>query len=362
MKIKLALILTLSLSLMSILGAQSGINSNGNVYVHSGSGMGVHGDLYFNNNGAGTHPGIIVTNRDSNNPGAVAFSNTASWKHAADDRHVDGFVSIYSNHAFTFPIGNLGYFKPVSISGGGYGTMAAYYHDNPLKLPYINSEVKTRTATSEENVNETVKVSETEYWDVRGDRPTKLTLYWDTNSDIGQLANEELSGLTIVGWKGSTWEIISSSVDEYMIDITNYAASRSQGTSDIYSGSITTEEIIPNDYDVFTFAVISSTANEGNIEFGSELNDNERIEMTVFPNPTSDLSLLNVDYDISDVQSDAYLVVYNAIGEIIFRQQLLETKSILQLPSHSESTSGMYHIGIATDKGSKIFKPVVITN
>jgi len=146
-----------------------------------------------------------------------------------------------------------------------------------------------------------------------------------------------------------------------MIDITDHAANRSLGSSDIYSGSITTEEIVPNDYDVFTFAVISSTANEGNIEFGSELNDNERIEMTVFPNPTSDLSLLNVDYDISDVQSDAFLVVYNPIGEIILQQRLLDAKSILQLPSHSESTSGMYHIGIATDKGSKVFKPVVIT-
>lgn len=360
MKFKIALIITLCLSIMSYMGAQSGIGTSGNAYIHSSSEIGLHGDLIFNNNGAGTYPGIIITNRNSDNPGAVAFGKAASWKNAGDDQHVDGFVRVYSNQAFTFPVGNLGYFKPVSISGG-YGTMAAYYFDNPLKLPYINSEVKTRASSSQISTEESVKVSEVEYWDVRGDQPTELTLYWDTNSDIGQLTKENLTALTIVGWKGSSWEIISSSVDDYMIDVTNSAAISSNGTSDIYGGSITTETIIPDDYDVFTFAVVSTTANEGDIEFGSELSDNERIELTVFPNPTTDLSLLNIDYDISDVKSDAYLVIYDALGENIFKQQLTQAKAIFQLPSNTEGSSGMYHIGIATEKGSKVFKPVVIT-
>jgi len=355
---KIALIVTLSLSIMSYLGAQSGVSSFGNAYIPANSEVGLHGNLIFNNNGAGTYPGIIITNRNSVNPGALVFAKTASWDNAADHQHIDGYAKVYHDDAFTFPIGNLGYFKPVSISGG-FGTMAAYTFDNPYKLPFISGSLTSRASESDDTNEETLNVSEVEYWDIQGKNPTAITLYWDTNSEIGQLANDDLTALTIVGWKGSSWEIISSSVDNNVLDISQSSVSKNGSESSIYNGSITSDAIIPNDYDVFTFAAISSVGNDGNVEFGSELND-ENIELTVFPNPTTNLSEVNIDYDIRDISSDAYLVVYNALGENIYKRLLVQDKAIMQLP-YAENASGLYHIGIATENGSKMFKPVVIS-
>ncbi len=358
MKFKLVLITIFSLTTMGYLSAQSGINLTGNGYVHSNSEVGVHGNLIFNNNGAGTYPGIIITNRDSQNPGAIAFGERGSWENANDSQHVDGFVSVYNNSAFTFPIGNLGYYKPVSISGG-FGTKASYTFDNPFKLASIGNAVTSRAA---ENHSETsVTVSEVEYWDIRGDKETAITLYWDTNSDIELLTNNDLSNLTVVGWNGSSWETLSSSVDQNVLNISQSLSASTGGESNMYSGSITTESIVPNNYEVFTFAAISGDENNGNVKFGSELSNNERIELTLFPNPVNNIADVNIDYNVSEVISDSYLEVFNEVGEVIYRKQLLEDKGFLQLPLNV-ATSGMYHIGISTESGSKVFKPVVITN
>lgn len=357
MKFKLVLVTIFSLAIMTCLSAQSGINCNGNVYVPSNSQIGMHGNLYFNNNGAGTHPGIIVTNRDSQNPGAVAFGERGSWENANDSQHIDGYASVYHNNGFTFPIGNLGYYKPVSISGA-YGTMASYTHDNPFKLPTVGNAVTSRAAGSQSESS--VTVSEVEYWDIRGEQATEITLYWDTNSDIELLTND-LSTLTIVGWNGSSWEIISSSVDENVLNISKSVSSRSNNLSDTYSGSITSTAIVPNNYEVFTFAVIAGAENNSEVKFGSEFTQDERIDLTLFPNPVNDLSEVNIDYKVTDVVSDVYLEVFNELGEVLYRKQLLEDNAMFKLPLN-ESTSGMYHIGISTKNGSKVFKPIVITN
>lgn len=358
MKFKLVLVTIFSLTIMSYLSAQSGVNSFGNAYIHSNSEVGMHSNLIFNNNGAGTNPGIIITNRDSQNPGAIAFGERGSWENANDSQHVDGYVRVYNNSAFTFPIGNLGFYKPVSISGG-FGTMAAYTFDNPFKLPTIGNAVSSRAAGSQSETS--VTVSEVEYWDIRGDQETEITLYWDTNSEIDQLTNSDLSSLTIVGWNGSSWDIISSSVDENVLNITKSASSKTNNLSDSYNGSITSRAIVPNDYEVFTFAVLAGGENNGDVEFGSELTQNEQIELTLFPNPTYDLSEVNIDYKLTDVVSDVYLEVFNKVGEVLYRTQLKDDKAIFKLP-FNESTSGMYHIGISTKNGSKVFKPVVIIN
>lgn len=357
---KIIVLTVLLTSTMSMLFAQSGINSLGNIYIHVNSEMGIHGNLFFNNNGAGTYPGIIVTNRNSLQPGALSFGERGSWENADDSRHVDGYVKVYHDEAFTFPLGNLGYYKPVSISGG-YGTMAAYYYDNPLKLPNVADAISVRASSSQSDDEGYLNISDLEYWDIKGDSKTEITFYWDVNSNIGQLTNDDLSKLTLVGWTGNSWEVISSSVDENVINTENSACLKAGIQSDLYYGSITSEEIIPNGYEVFAFAAISDSAKEGDVEFGSETIGDERIELTLFPNPTVDISELNIDFDITDVKSDAYIEVYNEMGESLYRQFMIEKKGIINLP-FIEGTSGIYHIGITTEKGTRVFKPVVVTN
>jgi len=336
------------------------MTSYGNMYIHHGAEIFVHGKLIFNaNNGAGTHPGIITTSRHSQSPGVVSLMGS-EWENAAEDRFVDGYVKVYNDNPFTFPIGNLGNFQPISISGAS-GTTAAYIYDDARKLPFIDSSVSLRS--SEATTSDTnVRASDVEYWDLRGEKATKVTLHWDVNSTIEHLTNGDLSNLTVVGWNGSSWEVISSSVDQNVFYATESPASFS-GESSTYSfGSITTDgDIVPDDYDVITFGVLSSEdLKDGETEFGSELVNNETIELTLFPNPTTDLSNINIDYDLSQTQSDATLVIFDSRGETVYTKQLLEKEAVINL-SYQGNTSGVYHIGIYTENGSKVFKPVVIT-
>ncbi len=354
------IILILAISCSSVyMSLAQGVFTTGNVYVHNHSEVGIHGELIFSSNGVGTYSGIIVTNRNSQNPGAVAFGKQANWSYANDAQHVDGFVSVYSNNSFTFPIGNLGYYKPISISGGGFGTAAAYYYDNPLKLASVSNLGTLRASSSEEET--TLSVSDSEYWDIRGENATEVTFYWDFNSDIEKLTNGNLSNLTVVGWNGYSWEVISSSVDDFMIDINDSSGSKSTTLkSDNQIGSITTESLVPNDYEVFALAGLNSSGLQNEVVFGSERFLEEKIEMTVFPNPTNNLSDLNIDYDISQIKSNATLHVFDELGEILFSQQLFDKNGIINLP-YNQNTSGVYHVGIVTENGSKVFKPVVVT-
>ena len=356
-KLSVFVILLFLLAAVGVSAQQA--TSYGNTYIQNGAEVGLHSKLVFYNNGAGANPGVIMTNRGSVNPGVVAFGNDASWENAADDRHIDGYVKVYSDKSFTFPIGNLGKFQPITISGAA-GTTAAYFFDNVAKLPFIDNTISSRAvATSETNV----RVSEEEYWDVRGDNPTKLTLHWDHDSTIELLSNGDLQNLTIVGWNGSAWEVLSSSVDYNLVEVTQSTGEFTGRESSFAIGSITTnDEIVPNDYSVITFGALSNEdAEDSETEFGSELATDETIELTLFPTPTTNLGDINIDYDITKTTSDATLVVLNSQGEMIYNLKLTsKSREIINL-SHQESTSGMYHIGIYTENGSKVFKPVVVT-
>lgn len=351
--------LTILLFVLTAVGVSAqNIGSFGNAYLHSGAEVGMHGQLIFNNNGAGTHPGLIVTSRNSLNPGVFAFGNNGTWIKADDDKHVDGFVKVYSDKSFTFPIGNLGKYQPITISGAA-GTSAAYFYDNVAKLPFIDDAVSFRAS----EVSETnVRISEEEYWDVRGDNPTKLTLHWDHDSAIELLSDGNLENLTVVGWNGNAWEVLSSSVDLNLVEVTKSSGDFTGETSSFAIGSITTNDaIVPNDYSVITFgALTNEDAESSQTEFGSELASDETIEFTLFPNPTTNLADVNIDYDISQTNSEATLVVLNSQGEMIYNRALTSKSDIINL-SHQETTSGMYHIGIYTENGSKVFKPLVVT-
>ena len=183
-----------------------------------------------------------------------------------------------------------------------------------------------------------------------------MTLHWDLHSTIEQLSQGDLDNLTIVGWNGSSWEAISSSVDDFTSEDVF-----SGEESSLSFGSITTDEaIVPDDYDVITFGALGGESRNSSTRFGSELNGSEKIEFTLFPNPTFDLADVKLDYDMTDVTSEATLVILNANGETLYKRTLLEDKDIVQL-SYTQATSGLYHIGIITENGSRVFKPAIVS-
>jgi hypothetical protein len=233
--------------------------SFGNTFIHENGESVVFGEHNFDEGSYGVLPGIVGTQRRGF-IGYFGFSSfSLGWKGANSSKHVDGYVKTYSSDPFTFPIGDNGVYRPIAITGASE-TSAAYFAADPditqttdlFGVSMVGYPEGGPFPRSEKNrlVN---LISSKEYWDVDGDRPTKITLTWDVNSDIGNLTNYDIQRLTIVGWNGDQWVEIPSTVDVLYLSNERSTPTFFGGISNLITGSITTdEEIIPNDYVVIT--------------------------------------------------------------------------------------------------------------
>ena len=157
--------------------------------------------------------------------------------------------------AFTFPIGDNNKYRPAAISTA---TLA-----NPADAAYFGVGGTTAITSKLRGGNEPVlplsgpfnttllgpgvgSVDDVEYWDINGATAAKITLTWDTASAI-----TSLTSLSILGWNGTQWVAIGSTVD-----LTSILG----GSSTLTSGSITTNAaIIPNTYEVYTLGKLFNT-------------------------------------------------------------------------------------------------------
>ncbi len=346
-KISIILFLAFCLSTTSIL-AQLASGSLGNIYIKSNTSIGLLSDHNFGYtmNGQG---GIINTNRNSS-PGVLVFARNATWTNAGDMQHVDGYVKIQNDDPFVFPIGDLGFYKPLAISGAS-GTTAAYYLDNPNRLnnPAANSTDLDYT------------ISDVEYWHIKGTKATHVTLYFDSNSDIESLVGEDLSDLKIFGWNGQNWEMIPSNLESNVINTGTSGFDMTANEVSLAGGNITTSApIIPDDYQYLTFGIEKRNGELAELEYTPEYINDEVIEFTLFPNPTFDLGEMKIDYNLKNLKSDAFLFVYDASGSVVLKHKLERNKDLLAIPV-TENTSGLYHVGIITESGSKDFHRVLVT-
>lgn len=248
-----------SLVLLPLLGlslcasAQQG--SSGNTTIFSGAQMTFFGDHSFSSGGGGTQPGIIGTVRTAPY-GILNFSTAAnSYTGAGDAAHVDGYVRKLGTTSFIFPVGDNGQYGPFAASGDG--TTGAYFNVDPSSavtsslgggnygvLP-AGGPFSSGSMTGGVNA-----VSTAEYWDIDGSNATPLTLTWDAGSNVSTLTGGLLASLTIVGWNGSAWEPVGSTVD-----VTSVLG----GASTLTAGSITTSApVTPNTYTVYTLGAITN--------------------------------------------------------------------------------------------------------
>ena len=196
-KKKIIYSLLLSIICVSFGWSQSG--SFGNTHIGSGGEMSII-DVQHNflNGGSGVQPGIVSTERIVPR-GYLSFVGTASHTGASTTAHVDGYVRTYETSAFTFPIGHNGIYRPASVSTSSSAapTDAAYYRTNPTTDGYSSTSVALGVTG----------VSTVEYYDINGTTPAQITLTWDNVSGI-----TSVSAVKIVGWNGSQWVDISSTV------------------------------------------------------------------------------------------------------------------------------------------------------
>ena len=230
--------------------------SFGSTFIGSGTEVAIFGEHSFSDNSNGTlGRGIIATDRTSVSS-LYSWADGSSWKSASDAAFVDGYVRKYGGGSFIFPIGDNNKYRPARIAGminANDITTAAYYLADPSTRITSNIRGGDHTALPAGGVYslsskgaDVVSVSAVEYWDIDGTVPVNITLTYDNNSSIAGLVGNNVNTLSIVGWNGSQWVKIPSTLD---------ATSILGGTSNLTAGSITTNaKVTPNTYSVYTLA------------------------------------------------------------------------------------------------------------
>lgn len=198
------------------------IGDQGFVYVSS--------DTYY----FGPGNGQTTTSRTPSNYGKLVFSSAASSSGASDSHFLDGYGSVLTTNPFIFPIGQSGVYAPARVTPV---TVAA------VDAAYYRASATTIGATLDASVS---AISNTEYWNIQGANSAVVSLSWRASSTLSNIVLST-ADLTIVGYDGTKWVEIPSSVD---------ATSFIGGTSNMTSGSITSDATI--DLSNFTFFTLGA--------------------------------------------------------------------------------------------------------
>ncbi|MGG5505613.1 MULTISPECIES: gliding motility-associated C-terminal domain-containing protein [unclassified Myroides] len=136
--------------------------------------------------------GIVTIDAEK---GAFAFLKGAKANKATDGSHVDGTVDKVGNEAFTFPIGNKGYYRAASITAPDKEDVyvgAYQYDDQAFFKAHTNASGVINTLNTKE------------YWYVsKGSKEEKnviLELTWDERTTAAEVLNSPETDLHIVRW------------------------------------------------------------------------------------------------------------------------------------------------------------------
>ena len=243
--------------------AQSG--SFGSTFAHTEAETAIYEQHDFVTGSGTINAGIIGSERQ---PiiGVYSFINpNGTWINASNTAFVDGYVRTYQSGAFTFPIGDNNKYRPAAVSASSAvaPTTAAYFGVDPGLATTSNlmggnygvlpGSGPTFPTTSKDNNVGTV--DNVEYWDIDGTTPARITLTWDAATPITAMVGTDLTKLRIVGWDGTKWVVIPSTVDAGSL-LQNTSASTFTGPAGTVSaGSITTTgTVVPGSYTVYTLA------------------------------------------------------------------------------------------------------------
>ena len=193
-----------------VLETSVGVNNNGNLII-----------------------GNIITTRTQSS----IYSNFMDFSFYTGESSmskVDGYAAITNKDSFVFPVGDFERLRPLTMESMAINALAkcAYFFEDPNNSKSLNEIFNTNRKASEY-----ITVSDKEFWRVEGDVPSYITLTWDVYSDIPGIA-DYISDLKVVGW---------SKAESQWVNLGNTAV---EGGRDY--GSITSELIVPNDYEIIT--------------------------------------------------------------------------------------------------------------
>jgi len=185
------------------------------------------------NNNANLITGDIITSRSQ----ATVYSNFMDYSFYTGESSVskiNGYGAMTNKESFMFPVGDDSRLRPLTIESVAINALAkcAYFFEDPNNSKTLNIDFNTSNKASE-----FISVSDKEFWRLEGDVPSRITLTWDEWSNVRALG-EFLSDLKVVGWNKTENQWV------------NLGNTNVEGGM-IY-GSITSEEFLPNDYEIIT--------------------------------------------------------------------------------------------------------------
>lgn len=333
-----ALFIIISISVLSLQQVTAQISS-GKMSIRDGGFISVFGTHNFSK-GSGFIPGGKIKTERKGDKGYLNFTYGSTWLGASENGYVDGYVKVLHSNPFVFPVGDNNRFRPVAITGA-MKTMVAYFAEDP------SDKAANNPAPSPSS--DIARVSNKEYWDIKGAFATTIALSWGAESNIANLTGGDLSKLKILGWKEGTYTVIPSTQEEvnYQLNLDQLSLTDANTFS---KGIIATaKEIIPNDYDFFTLGSVSEGSDSRTIILDSDM-------IGLYPNPVQQTLYVNLD---KLQKGNGYLKVYDINGKLVQEADYKEGDNTLQLFDVSKMSNGMYKIHVRINQQEYIGKFVV---
>jgi len=164
---------------------------------------------------------------------SLQFSQDAFYVGESDQSHVNGFVSIADKNTFTFPVGDNGQLRSLSLQSSATNAFAQciYFYQNPDNQNFDPLQ----------HVRDVGEVSTFEFWILESDIASTITVSWNENSNLGNIANQ-FEDIILVGW--------SKTINEWL-PLGNTAMA-----GDLNEGFITSDTFVPNDFEAITFGTV----------------------------------------------------------------------------------------------------------
>ena len=286
--------------------------------------------------------------------GYVNFIKGSSWSGASKEQYIDGYVKVYHNDPFVFPIGQNNKYRPIAISGAAH-TSAAYFDKSPADITRISDPILTESSREEVLEDRLIidRVSNKEYWDITGDQLTNITFLWNETSNIANITGGDLEKLQLVGWKNGNWQIVPSQVESTIDDKFGASTLNMANASGFSSGAITTiSKVVPNDYEYFAFGAVEeapdSEDRDGNEYAGL---------LSVYPNPVQS----DVYLDLKQLNGKKGTIqVLNLYGQLIEERAYDGTTNEVVHFDTSDYENGIYKLYINIDRTKQVTSKFVV--
>ncbi|MDM9632737.1 gliding motility-associated C-terminal domain-containing protein [Robiginitalea aurantiaca] len=155
----------------------------------------------------------------------------------ANRSKVNGYVTVINQSSMVFPVGDAAEYRPLTLEGAVFPiAKCAYFRENPnapSAFPPFRTDLKPLSIAA---------ISTTEFWRLEGSSTGQVTLSWNPNSNLGNIATS-VGEVTLMGWRKATqrWESLGTQ----------------SVVGDLLSGFAISEPLTPDAYEILTFGSLA---------------------------------------------------------------------------------------------------------